>query len=348
MPYYTSLPINYQLRKDIIISYEDLSYLPKKKYPKEPKQEKIKKPKENEFTDSSKKRMKKIIEKWQYYITNQHNQTKTKILFITLTISDTINTKINHKALFKNYIEKIQYTIGNFNYISKIEFQENGNIHWHIMQDKEVDWRIVRGIWNNTQIEYVNGYQKKMLKKYKFGFFFDTEMKTKKGEIVDYETQLKRYKIGTKANWRNPNSTDVKTINEDEYDQIGSYINKYLNKKEEDKNIHQIKIDRYWTCNKELTNLKYITINEDQLNYEEKHLLYLNQNKIIYNEKKQPICKLHSRIISEKIDEIERTAVNKIIEELTQKTATTEVHKKRIEKKQLQYERVVNQNTEIF
>ena len=51
-----------------------------------------------------------------------------------------------------------------------------------------------------------------MLKKYKNGFFFDTEMKTKKGEIVDYETQLKRYKIGTKANWRNPNSTDVKTI----------------------------------------------------------------------------------------------------------------------------------------
>ena len=86
------------------------------------------------------------------------------------------------------------------------------------MQDKEVDWRIVRGIWNKTQIEYVNGYQKKMFKKYKNGFFFDTEMKTKSGEIIDYETQLRRYKIGTKANWRNPNSTDVKTINENEYD----------------------------------------------------------------------------------------------------------------------------------
>ena len=82
--------------------------------------------------------MKKIIDKWQYYITNKHNKTKTKILFITLTISDTIKTKIDHKKLFKNYIEKIQYTVGKFNYISKIEFQENGNIHWHIMQDKEV------------------------------------------------------------------------------------------------------------------------------------------------------------------------------------------------------------------
>lgn len=348
MPYYTSLPINYQLRKDIIISYEDLSYLPRKKNPKEPKQDKVPKQKENEFTDSSKKRMKKIIDKWNYYITNQYNTKKTKILFITLTISDTINTKIDHKKLFKNYIEKIQYTIGNFNYISKIEFQENGNIHWHIMQDKEVDWKIVRGIWNKTQIEYVNGYQKKMLKKYKNGFFFDTEMKTKSGEIIDYETQLKRYKIGTKANWRNPNSTDVKTINENEYDQIGSYINKYLNKKEEDKNIHQIKIDRYWTCNKELTNLKYITINEDQLKYEEQHLIFLNQNKIIYNEKKQPTCKLHSRIISETIETIERTAVTQTIEELTQKTAITEDHKKRIEKKQLQYEKTVNQTTEIF
>ena len=113
-----------------------------------------------------------------------------------------------------------------------------------------------------------------------------------------------------------------------EYDQIGSYINKYLNKKEEDKNIHQIKIDRYWTCNKELTNLKYITINEDQLNYEEKHLIHLNQNKIIYNEKKQPICIIHSRIISETIETIERTAVTQTIEELTQRKAITEDHKK--------------------
>lgn len=345
MSYYTSLPINYQLRKDIIISYEDLSYLPKKKFPKKYKQKKIPKQKENEFSESSKKRMKKIIDKWQYYITNKHNQTKTKILFITLTISDTINTKIDHKKLFKNYIEKLQYTVGYFNYISKIEFQENGNIHWHIMQDKEVDWRIVRGIWNKTQKEYVNGYQKKMLKKYKNGFFFDTEMKDKQGNTIDQETQLKRYTIGKKANWRNPNSTDVKIIKEDEYEKIGIYLNKYLNKKEEDKNIHQIKIDRYWTCNKELTNLKYITIEEDQLNYEEKHLIHLNQNKIIYNEKKQPTCKIHSRIISETIEKIERTAVNKTIEELTQKTAITEDHKKRIEKKQLQYEKQVNQTT---
>ena len=95
---------------------------------------------------------------------SRYGGVKTKILFITLTISDAINTEIDHKTLFKNYIEKLQYTIGKFNYISKIEFQENGNIHWHIMQDKEVDCKIVRGIWNKTQIEYVNGYQKKCSK----------------------------------------------------------------------------------------------------------------------------------------------------------------------------------------
>ena len=61
---YTSLPINYQLRKDIIISYEDLSYLPRKKTPKEPKQDKVpKQKKENEFTD------KLVEEKWTYGIT---------------------------------------------------------------------------------------------------------------------------------------------------------------------------------------------------------------------------------------------------------------------------------------
>ena len=66
---------------------------------------------------------------------------------------------------------------------------------------------------------------------------------------------------------------------------------------------------------------------EDKLNYEEKHLIYLNQNKIIYNEKRQPTCKIHSRILSETIETIERTAVTQTIEELTQKTAITEEHK---------------------
>ena len=100
-------------------------------------------------------------------------------------------------------------------------------------------------IKSNTQKEYVDEYQIKMKTKYK------------NGKIIDEETQKKRYNAGRKANWRNPNSTDVKIITEQEYNQIRNYINKYITKQETEKNQNaEIKITRYWSCNKKLTLLK--------------------------------------------------------------------------------------------
>ena len=68
-------------------------------------------------------------------------------------------------------------------------------------------------------------------------------MKDKNGKIIGKEIQEKRYKQGRKANWRNTNSTDVKIITQEEYNQIGKYINKYITKQETEKNQNaEIKI----------------------------------------------------------------------------------------------------------
>ena len=66
---------------------------------------------------------------------------------------------------------------------------------------------------------------------YAYGFrFYDEKMLTPSGEIIDYETQLRRFQIGYKANWRNPNSTDTKhpeTLEEVK----GTFLNTSIKKK---------------------------------------------------------------------------------------------------------------------
>ena len=245
--------------------------------------------------------------------------------------------------MLKYFLEKLQYTIGKFNYIWKLEFQENGNIHWHIMQDKTVDWKVVRGIWNNTQKEYVDEYQIKMKTKYKNGYYYDKKMTDKNGKIIDEETQKKRYNAGRKANWRNPNSTDIKIIKQEEYNQIGNYINKYITKQETEKNQNaEIKITRYWSCNKKLTELKYPTITEDQLTNIEIEKITNQQTKIIRTENWQEICRIIEFTQTETIITTETNAIKQTNEKLNEEEKQTEKQKQRIEKLIKQYEKKYN------
>ncbi len=108
------------------------------------------------------------------------------------------------------------------NYIWKAEMQKNENIHYHILTDAKINWKVIRKNWNQIQKIYVDKYQIKMKEKYKNGYYFDKEIKNEKGEIIENEIQLKRYEKGKKANWRNPNSTDLKET--EDIKEIGKYI----------------------------------------------------------------------------------------------------------------------------
>lgn len=336
MSYIYNLPYVFQLRKTCIIAFEDKTILGNNR---KKNTNKTRKTDDNHWSESSRKRMKKTIQRWEYYLTHNYNQNKKELAFITLTISSKMKPEIDHNRMLKYFIQRLQYTIGKFNYLWKIEFQENGNIHWHIMQDKKVDWRVVRGIWNNTQKTYVDEYQVKMKTKYKNGFYYDKNMKDKNGKIIETEIQERRYKQGRKANWRNPNSTDVKIITQEEYNQIGNYINKYITKKEEEKQIKtEIKINRYWSCNKELTNLKYPTITEDQLTNIEIEKITNQPTKIIRTENWQEICRIIEFTETETIKKVETETIKKTNEQLNKKIEITEEEKKRIEKKLKQYE----------
>tara|TARA_R110000868_G_scaffold48110_1_gene156779 strand:+ start:19 stop:1026 length:1008 start_codon:yes stop_codon:yes gene_type:complete len=289
-----SLQSIFQIRQKCIIEYIDYSPLNIQRQSNNQNQKEYKR---EPFSTQAKKRMNKYIQLFEYTI----NEQKKKISFITLTLSSKKTTDEKIETYLKTWLEKIQYRYGKVNYIWKLELQENGNPHYHILIDKEIDWKIIRGIWNKTQKTEVDNYQTKMKNKYKNGYYYDTEMKNKNNETIDEEIQYKRYLKGKKANWRNPNSTDNKIINT-EIDNIGTYINKYITKKETEKletheeTIKQLKLKRFWACNDEIKLLKYATITETQLNAETIKQIQQLTIKEIKNEQQKTLCTIIKRL----------------------------------------------------
>ena len=331
MPY-TDLPTIYQLRDKAIISYTDFNYANlNSKGKKEHKQIDC----SGKFTISAQKRLKKIIDIWTYSLSDIN----VKYSFYTLTISSKMDEKINHNNWIKTLIEKLQYRYGNFNYVWKAELQKNGNIHYHGIIDKEIDWKIIRRQWNKIQSVYVDRYQIKMKEKYKNGYYFDTEMKDSKNETISDEIQYKRYQKGNKANWRNPNSTDVKIINT-ETENVNAYVSKYVGKIEEDKeNTPDKMIKRWWGSNDELKMIRYAKMSSEHMSIDVQMMINQNTVKIVeenYNIK----CKIHERI---KHETIENAVRNCKLNNQNVLMKNADINNKLIEKESRQYDKIYGQ-----
>lgn len=300
-----NIPLKFQIRKNCIIAYNDFNYLEKSKFKEVKPRKKI--VRQYTFSASAKKRMKKIIDLLDYTIEN----TGKEISFITLTISSKYDKQTRMEVLLKTWLEKMLYRYGKFNYVWKLELQENGNPHYHLLIDEKIDWKIVRGIWNKTQKMFVDKYQIKMKEKYKNGYYFDEKMVDKKGITITDEVQYKRYLKGKKANWRNPNSTDVKEVNLSE-ESIGSYINKYFTKSENEKNYNHIdmlekmKISRFHGCNDELKMLKYATIEEKEIDEITQDEVVKNLIKTVKDENLKELCYVYEKCKTEQLINIEK------------------------------------------
>lgn len=284
------LPSCFQVRKDCIISYVDYSSVARYSGEKTIVSSGM-------YSQSAKKRFEKYLKLWSYSI----DGTEMKFSFITLTLSSKMDPKINYTLLLKYLLEKLQYRYGLFNYCWKIEFQKNGNLHFHMIVDTEIDWKIVRKQWNKLQSNHVDDYQIKMINKYKNGYYYDEKMLGKNNEIVNEETQQKRYYNGVKANWRNPNSTDVKVV--DCINGIDGYVSKYVAKSEDENNsnIPEHSIKRFYGLSDSIRLLKYCTINEIDINNEDIKLLQENNYKEIKDDKGRYLCTIIKKINSDYI-----------------------------------------------
>lgn len=279
------LPIIFQIRKNCIISYTDYSPISRVSSNKEIVRS-------GKYSSSAMKKFKKLLDLWCYSVADLD----CKFSFITLTISSEMDKNINYSMLLKRLIETLEYRYGKFNYVWRIEFQLNGNLHFHLIIDIEIDWKIVRSQWNKIQKIHVDRYAIKMRSKYRNGFYFDGNMLDYNGKVVEEEIQYKRFSKGNKANWRNPNSTDVKIVVDSS--QISSYVSKYVTKTDADNSdkVSSHSITRFYGCSDTIRLLKYCSVHESECSIDLYMLLSSLDKKIIFDDRHRHLCEIIAKV----------------------------------------------------
>jgi hypothetical protein len=210
-----------------------------------------------------------------------------KLNFITLTLS----SKQQHptaeitEKLFNQFLVEIRKIYKIENYVWRLEFQKNGNVHYHIVTDTYTDFHIVLKVWNRIQdkLGYVNAYTKKHI----VMSLNDYVNAYSDNGKVSFETLRYRYARGKASSWKIPNSVDVKSVSSGK--KISFYISKYFSKKENKNNAcnpldnkeNSIGL-RLWFCSRSLSKLSAIRdfvpafkINVLELLYTAKDIFYV-------------------------------------------------------------------------
>lgn len=187
-----------------------------------------------------------------------------KINFLTLTLpsSQVHNTAKITNECFNQFLTEIRERTKMENYVWRLEFQQNGNLHYHIATDTYIDYFFALKIWNRiiNKLNYVDKYQEKFSKMNLQEYINNSNRYDKKA----FDILAKRYAKGKKENWKNPPTVDVKVCTNNKA--IAHYISKYFGKSKENATICN-KLDtidnsfslRLWFCSRSLSNLKSIT-----------------------------------------------------------------------------------------
>lgn len=218
---------------------------------------------------------------WLYYLSKtKHVKTYSgkdifnfRMCFLTLTLpteqnEPTINLS---KKLINPFLTEIKQRTGMKNYVFKLEFQNNGNAHWHFVSDTYLDYFFVLKIWNRLLKKhgYIDDYKAKMsalsLSDY-------VEMRNEKYE-VKYSDCVKAYAKGKRENWEQPNSVDVKSVTSE--GSISHYISKYFAKGfdiktacNENDNPENSSSLRLWFSSRSLSKLNTISNYCDAVDYD--------------------------------------------------------------------------------
>lgn len=186
-----------------------------------------------------------------------------KINFITLTLpSKQIHpTNVITSQCLNQFITEMKKLYNIENLVWRLEFQKNGNVHYHICTDVYLDYYIVLKHWNRiiNKLGYVDIYAQKHQ-----NMSLNDYIKTyNKGNKNDFNVMKSRYLKGRQFNWQVPNSVDVKPVTSGK--QIAFYISKYFSKKDKsgtNKNeldtIENSQGLRLWFCSRSLSKLKKI------------------------------------------------------------------------------------------
>jgi hypothetical protein len=133
--------------------------------------------------------------------------------FITKNCLNQLFVEISKKHDFKNYVWRLEY-------------QKNGNLHYHIATDTFIDFHFLQRTWNRILNKY--GYVDLYTRKFSQMSLMDYVKNQPSGSKEEFSVLQERYARGCREGWKNPNSVDVKAVFGQ--NNIGYYISKYMAK----------------------------------------------------------------------------------------------------------------------
>lgn len=232
----------------------------------------VKRSKHNfEISDNAYRTLKRRIN-WLYYL-SKSKSVKTysgksiynfKIAFITLTLPSkqlTCTAEVTNNLL-NNFLTEVRQRTKMDNYVWRLEFQKNGNVHYHIVTDTYIDYFLIKKIWN--RILKLNGYIEGFQTRFKDLSLIEYDKLINHDKKLEFKEVAKRYAKNKSENWEQPPSVDVKSVISKQA--ISNYISKYFSKGSDNKSLkNELDNDdnssnlRLWFCSRSLSKLKTIS-----------------------------------------------------------------------------------------
>lgn len=209
---------------------------------------------------------------WLYYLAKSKSVTtyngkqiyNFKIGFLTLTLPSEQRHSTNelHTILLNPFLTEIRQRTGMKNYVWRLEYQKNGNAHWHLVTDTYLDYFFALKIWNRLLKKhgYIEPYRLKHenLSLTEYNQLYNSDGKT------EFKKIALRYAKGKANKWEQPNSIDLKSVLSKKA--IANYISKYFGKTPDESNTHNEHDNpenseslRLWFCSRSLSKLKRVT-----------------------------------------------------------------------------------------
>lgn len=173
------------------------------------------------------------------YKTKKGQYIQHKLSMLTLTLP----SEMKHSPQFitENCLTRFLNLIRSYykikNYIWKLELQQNGNVHYHIITDAELDYNSLKKIWNKiiNKYGYVDQYSQNSLKLGERKYIekrMEEMRKYKKYKLLNEANLIQEIKevwrYQKSINFSQPNSINIKRISLNS--NIENYIAKYVSK----------------------------------------------------------------------------------------------------------------------
>lgn len=194
-----------------------------------------------------------------------------KMNFITLTLPafQKHTTAVITSECLNQFLTECKKKYNLENYVWRLEFQKNGNVHYHLATDTYISYTSCKLIWNRclAKLGYISDYAEK------FGnmTFEEYRQATNSNGLTPFNVLRERYGRGCATRWDSPNTVDVRAVGNAK--NIAHYISKYITKPSAD-STNSIVFNRepkesnlrMWFCSRSLSRLSAIEVFLDEYN----------------------------------------------------------------------------------